>query len=86
MSELKLDLHHAVIGGTGLTGGTRPWRCKGLATVLKLKVLRNAGARGVRQVLTDNEENNPMFQINLMLGFKAKPAWLGWQITLADHG
>lgn len=86
LSELKIDPNHPEIGLTGLTGVARPWRRKGLATALKLKVLRKAKAKGVRRVITDNEENNPMFQINLMLGFKAKPAELGWQLTLADHG
>jgi len=48
-----------------------------------LKVLRRAKAKGVRRVITDNEENNPMFQINLMLGFRTQPAWLSWQLNLA---
>ena len=85
ISELYIDPSHPQVGGTGLTGVTRPWRRKGLATALKLKVLRQARAKGVRRVITDNEENNPMFQINLMLGFKAKPAWLGWQLPLNDN-
>ena len=85
ISELYIDPSHPEVGGTGLTGVTRLWRRKGLATALKLKVLRQARAKGVRRVITDNEENNPMFQINLMLGFKAKPAWLGWQLNLSDE-
>ncbi len=84
ISELYIDPGLPEVGSTGLTGVTRPWRRKGLATALKLKVLRAARAKGVQRVITDNEENNPMFQINLMLGFKAKPAWLGWQLTLDD--
>ncbi|MDE0670469.1 MAG: GNAT family N-acetyltransferase [Caldilineaceae bacterium SB0662_bin_9] len=84
ISELYIDPSHPEVGGTGLTGVTRPWRRKGLATALKLKVLHQARTRGVRRVITDNEENNPMFQINLMLGFKAKPAWLGWQLNLSE--
>ena len=84
LSELYIDSNHPQVGGTGLTGVTRPWRRKGLATALKLKVLRRAKAKGVRRVITDNEENNPMFQINLMLGFRAQPAWLGWQLNLAE--
>ncbi len=84
LSELFIDPNHPQVGGTGLTGVTRPWRRKGLATALKLKVLRRAKAKGVRRVITDNEENNPMFQINLMLGFRAQPAWLGWQLNLAE--
>lgn len=84
LSELYIDPHHPEVGSTGLTGVIRPWRRKGLATALKLKVLRRAKAKGVRRVITDNEENNPMFQINLMLGFRAQPAWLGWQLHQAE--
>ena len=84
LSELYIDPNHPQVGGTGLTGVTRPWRRKGLATALKLKVLRKAKAKGVKRVITDNEENNPMFQINLMLGFRAQPAWLSWQLNLVE--
>ena len=85
VSELKIDPGQPEIGSTGLTGVARPWRRKGLATALKLKVLRQARAKGVRRVITDNGENSPMFQINLRLGFKAKPAWLGWQLNLTNQ-
>ena len=84
LSELYIDPNHPQVGGTGLTGVTRTWRRKGLATALKLRVLRKAKAEGVTRVITDNEENNPMFQINLMLGFRAQPAWLSWQLNLAE--
>jgi hypothetical protein len=30
--------------------------------------------RGVVEVDTDNEENNPMLQLNLQLGFRSLPA------------
>ena len=85
LSELKIDPGQPESGSTGLTAVARPWRRKGLATALKLKVLGKAGTKGVRRVITDNEENSPMFQINLMLGFKAKPAWLGWQLNLTNQ-
>ena len=85
LSELKIDPGRTRIGSTGLTAVARPWRRKGLATALKLKVLGQARAKGVRRVITDNEEHNSMFQLNLRLGFKARPAWLGWQLNLTDH-
>lgn len=31
---------------------------------------------GAKTLITDNEENNPMYQINLKMGFETKPAWL----------
>ena len=83
ISEMFVDPNHPEVGGTGLTGVAPDWRRKGLATALKLKALRAAKIKGVTRVITDNEENNPMFQINLMLGFQALPAWLGWQLNLS---
>ncbi len=61
---------------TGLTGVLRQVRRMGVATVLKLRALDFARTREVKIVQTDNEENNPMFQINLALGFKAIPSSL----------
>ncbi len=61
---------------TGLTGVLQPARRMGVATALKLRALDFARAKKVKIVQTDNEENNPMFQINLALGFKAIPASL----------
>ena len=61
---------------TGLTGVLRPARRQGVATALKLQSISYAQQRKIQVVQTDNEENNPMFQINLDLGFKAIPASL----------
>lgn len=58
------------IGNTGLTGCRRPFRRKGLARVLKVTCFAAAREAGVAKIFTDNEENNPMFQLNLDLGFR----------------
>lgn len=58
------------IGNTGLTGCRRPFRRKGLARVLKVTCFVAAREAGVTKIYTDNEENNPMFQLNLDLGFR----------------
>lgn len=63
-------------GHTGLTAVLRPARRQGVATALKLQALTHAQEDGLTVVQTDNEENNPMFHINLALGFKAIPASL----------
>jgi GNAT superfamily N-acetyltransferase len=61
---------------TGLTGVRRPYRRRGLATALKVRAIAYAREHGYTEIVTDNEENNPMFQINLQLGFVPQPAAL----------
>ena len=46
------------------------------ATALKLETIRAAREAGVRLIQTDNEENNPMFDLNLKLGFQPQPGYL----------
>jgi len=67
---------------TGLTGVRRASRRKGVATALKLRALAFVKERGALRLATENEENNPMYQINIRLGFKATPAWLAFQKEL----
>lgn len=62
--------------GTGLTGVVRSHRRRGIATGLKVRAIRFAKEYGVRVIETDNEENNPMFGLNVDLGFRPRPAWL----------
>ena len=54
----------------------RSHRRKGIALVLKLNVIRYVKEMDGISIETDNEENNPMFGINLLLGFKPLPSWL----------
>lgn len=65
-----------------LTGVRRAHRRKGLATALKLRSIEWAKGRGIREFETGNEENNPMYEINLKLGFKPEPAWEDWEKIL----
>ena len=60
---------------TGLTGVVRSHRRKGIATALKVHGFRRAKELGKKSIETDNEEKNPMFGLNLRLGFKTVPAW-----------
>ncbi len=69
---------------TGLTGVVRSHRRKGVATALKLHGIRFAREYGATIVETDNEENNPMFGLNQMLGFEAQPAWLDFRNVLRE--
>lgn len=72
---------------TGLTGVLRSHRRLGLATALKTKTISYAKELGYKTIETDNEENNPMYQINVQLGFIAQPAELEFHkiITAEDE-
>ncbi len=60
---------------TGLTGVVRSHRRKNIATALKVHGFSRARELGKKTIETDNEENNPMFGLNMRLGFKPAPAW-----------
>ena len=60
-------------GWTGGLGVLKEFRRKGIATALKIKAIEGLLKKGVTEVRTDNEENNPMYKINVELGFKPVP-------------
>jgi len=60
-------------GWTGGLGVLKEFRRKGIATALKIKAIEGLLKKGVTEVRTDNEENNPMYKINVALGFKPVP-------------
>lgn len=55
---------------TGITGAAAPHRRRGLASALKAISLVQAAEMGIEQLWTDNEENNPMWELNQKLGFR----------------
>jgi GNAT superfamily N-acetyltransferase len=61
---------------TGFTGVARSHRRKGVATAMKVEGIRFARAYGAEIIGTDNEENNPMYLLNLQLGFEPRLAEL----------
>ncbi|MFH1689881.1 MAG: GNAT family N-acetyltransferase [Candidatus Eisenbacteria bacterium] len=65
--------------GTGLTAVARSHRRRGIATALKVGAIEFARSLGTRVIQTDNEENNPMYDLNVRLGFRPVPAWLIFQ-------
>ena len=70
MSQLwpsKVDLK---LAATGLTGVRRQYRRQGVATKTKQHAIAWAKQHGIERIFTDNEENNPMYQLNLQLGFR----------------
>jgi len=69
---------------SGLTGVVRSLRRKGIATAMKLRAIDFAQRHGVRLIETDNEENNPVYALNLALGFTPQPAWLEFEKRLKE--
>jgi len=57
-----------------ITGVIRSQRRRGIATALKVRSVEFAQEIGVRFIETNNEEHNPMYQLNLQLGFQPQPA------------
>jgi mycothiol synthase len=67
---------------TGLTGVARSHRRRGLATALKVRAITGAKEMGFESIRTDNEENNPMYLLNVKLGFRPIPSWLAYRKQL----
>ena len=72
----KSDQHKA---WTGSLGVLREYRRQGIATALKIKAFEKLRQKDVRVVRTDNEENNPMYNINVTLGFTPEPYCFEYQ-------
>jgi len=72
----KSDPHKA---WTGSLGVLREYRRRGIATALKVKAIEKLREKGIKQVRTDNEENNPMYKINVSLGFTPEPYCYDYQ-------
>lgn len=64
---------------TGLTGVLRSYRRLGLATALKALTIEFAKQHNCPVIVTSNEENNPMYQINHQLGFRPIAAWVAYR-------
>jgi len=65
--------------GTSVTGVNPAYRRRGIATALKVTSIIFAQQLGTKIIITDNEENNPMYLLNLQLGFEPQPAWTDWE-------
>ena len=66
----------------GLTGVIASHRRKGIATALKLRTIEFAQKYGAKFIKTDNEENNPMYYLNLQLGFEPRPALVNYGLKI----
>lgn len=63
----------------GLTGTLPAYRRRGIATALKVRAIAFARHCGAETIETTNEKNNPMFALNLKLGFLPQPSWIEYQ-------
>ncbi|ARU40668.1 hypothetical protein CCB80_05740 [Armatimonadetes bacterium Uphvl-Ar1] len=73
-SKVAKEFYH-----TGLTGVLREYRRRGIASALKVTNFKLAKEAGGKQITCDNEEKNPMLQLNYQLGFK--PYWVWHSYT-----
>jgi mycothiol synthase len=64
---------------TGITGVLRDYRRRGIATALKVMAADFAHRYGAETIMTMNEEKNPMYQLNLQLGFTPLPTWITYK-------
>lgn len=83
MSSLEKDLARPEHLEVGFTGVLPSHRRRSIATALKLKAIAFAAEYGAVTIDTGNEENNPMYQINLRLGFQPRPAWSDYHKKIA---
>ena len=78
--ERSPNLHTTVY--TNLTGVLQEYRRKSVCTALKIHSLNQLFQSGVDKVLTENEVDNPMYQINLSLGFRKLSEEVGCKLKL----
>lgn len=65
--------------GTGLSGVVRSHRRRGIVTALKVKGITQAKQEGFRYIYTDNDARNPMYHLNIALGYRDAFAWVHLQ-------
>lgn len=70
---------------TSITGVIPAYRRQGIATALKVQSIRFAQNIGTNVIITSNEENNPMYLLNIQLGFDPQPAWTDWEKVLSPR-
>ncbi|MFO8108917.1 MAG: GNAT family N-acetyltransferase [Thermoplasmata archaeon] len=68
---------------TGLTGVKKEHRGKGIATAMKVKLIKKAKEKGIPKIKTSNEKKNEgIIHINNNLGFENKAAWISFKKEL----
>lgn len=70
---------------TGLSGTARDYRRKGIITALKVMAIETTRYRGYTLLQTDNDARNPMYRLNLELGFTNRWNFLQYEKKLVAH-
>lgn len=65
---------------TGLSGTIRSHRRQGIVTALKVRAILALKELGCRTLQTENDASNPMYDLNLQLGFKWAYDWRLYEI------
>jgi GNAT superfamily N-acetyltransferase len=69
---------------TNLTGVIRSHRRRGITTAMKVVSFEILREMGFKRIMTGNEENNPMYEINLKFGFEPGPAAYMYSKRMTD--
>lgn len=64
---------------TGLSGTVRSHRRRGLVTALKVTAIQELRRQGFKLLQTDNDQTNPMYHLNLELGFRDVWHWMQFE-------
>lgn len=64
---------------TDMTATARRYRRKGVAMAVKAHAIRWARDFGAETIVTENHADNPMYALNVKLGFRPKPSWIRYQ-------
>lgn len=67
---------------TDFTGVKRAYRRKGIATALKVEIIKFAQAYGTKTIKTENQDKTPMHTLNLQMGFRPLPAELEYKLIV----
>lgn len=67
----------------GNTGVIRSHRRRHIGLALKVHTIEWARDQGAEEIVGENEENNPMYELNRKLGFEYSRAWLGFEKHLS---
>ncbi|MEQ1824172.1 MAG: GNAT family N-acetyltransferase [Fimbriimonadaceae bacterium] len=69
---------------TGLSGTIRSHRRRGVVTALKVRAIAELKRRGCHTLQTENDASNPMYEVNLRLGFKWAFDWRLYERRFTD--